>query len=137
MTIIKGKESMMEVFTKMSEGNPGAVTTMMEIWEKSPTIDPDNLLGGLGPILAFDTYGIYGTDIYILWNDQCDRNTRELLMLMRATQLGFFSEARLKQMAGDQSHTDVLTLEEMSKLNDKVMKEVPNFQPRGIKEVQL
>jgi len=134
MTIIKGDETMVEVFVKMSKGNPGAASALAEIWKEAPAIDPDNMLGGLGVILSFDTYGIYGTDIYILFNDQCYRDVRELLMLMRATQLGFFSETRLRQMAGDQMRSDVLTQEEMDELNDKVMAELPKFQPRMTEE---
>ena len=134
MTIITGSDSVMDVVVKMSKGNPGAAVTLAEILTMAPIIDPENMLGGLGTILFFDSCGIYGTDIYVLWNDQCDRNTRELIMLMRAVQFGYFSERKLQAIAGDQMRSNLLTQEEMDELNGKVMEFLPTFQPRVVEE---
>ena len=134
MSIIKGSDTVMDVFTKISKGNPGALSALMDIFKNAEAIDPQCFGGGLIPILNFDTYGIYGTDIYILYNDQCKRDVRELLMLMRATQLGFFSEVQLRAIAGDQMGRELLNQKEMDDLDAKVMQELPEFQPRNIEE---
>jgi hypothetical protein len=126
-TKINGKESLVEVFQILSEGNPGALKTLMEVYQKSSIIDPDNILGGLGILLQFDTYNIYGSSIYILWNDQCERNTYKLLLLLRATQLGEFSLTRLKQLADDQMRACIISDEEFNEMKKKVCEILPNF----------
>ena len=74
-----------------------------------------------------DTWEIYGSSIYILWNDRCDRDVRKLLMLIRATQLGFFSHTKLQQMAADQRRTINLTEEEFTELDKKVCEQLEDF----------
>lgn len=112
---------------KMSDGNPGAVSAMMDILEKHDAIDPDAAFGGLGAILALDTNEIYGSDIYILYSDKCGRDVRKMLMIMRATQLGFFSHEKLKEMAHDQMRSVNLTDEEWTELDKQVCERLENF----------
>jgi len=102
MSRIELTDSPMDALIKMAEGNPGAAVAMMDILKQHDEIDPQAMLGGLGTIMILDTWGIYGSSIYILYSDKCDRNVRQLLMLLRATQLGFFSHTKLQQMAEDQ-----------------------------------
>lgn len=129
-TRIKGNMSIMDTLVIMSEGNPGAVTCLADVMKETTAIDPQNLMGGLNVVLSLDTYGIYGSPIYILWADQCNRDTREFLMLMRATQLGFLSSHKLREISDDQTGRCRLTSEEMTALNDQVMIELEDFQPR-------
>jgi hypothetical protein len=118
------------VLMKMSEGNPGALTTMMQIMMEHDNIDPQAMMGGMGVILLFDTFQIYGSSIYILFNDQCNRDVRELLMLMRATQLGLFSSRNLKQIADDQMGKHLLSKEQMDELDKKVCEQLEQFTTR-------
>ncbi len=124
----------MSAMIKMADGNPGAVGALGDIMLKAPMIDPDSAFGNLGPLLSLDTYGIYGTEIYILWSDQCNRDTRELLMLLRACQLGIVSEAKLKAVAEDQTRQIKFTQEEMDDFNSQVMEKLDNFMPRAVQE---
>ena len=55
-------DSFLDMVMKMSEGNPGAVTALMELFTKYEAIDPESAFGGISPILSFDTHGIYGTE---------------------------------------------------------------------------
>ena len=95
-------DSAIDIVSKMSDGNPGAIHAMMEILKESPTIDPQGFMGGFGSLLGLDTHRIYGTDIYVLFNDKCDRDVRKMCILLRAVQLGFRSEHWLRSLAGDQ-----------------------------------
>ena len=73
-TRIELTDSLISVITKMAEGNPGAMTALIEIGEAAPKVDPQSSFAGMGPIgpaLSFDTHGIYGSDIYIIWSDKC------------------------------------------------------------------
>jgi hypothetical protein len=120
-------DTMMDVVMKMSDGNPGAVVAIMEIMQKHEEIDPQAAMGGLGAIMILDTWEIYGTDIYILFNDKCGRDVRTMLMLMRATQLGFFSHSRLQEMAADQMREVNITEDELAELDKKVCDQLKDF----------
>ena len=118
-------DSTMDVVVKMSEGNPGAMNVIMQML-KPNNIDPDNAMGGLGAILLMDTYGIYGTDIYILNNDICDRDLAKTLAVLRATQMGMFDSNILKDACHrqDRSGKQLVPVEE---LYLKVKERLPNF----------
>ncbi len=84
------------------------------------------MLGGLGAVLSLDSFGIYGSDIYILHNDICDRNLARMLAVLRATQLGMFDSNILKDACHrqDRSGKDIVPVEE---LYVNVKKRLPNF----------
>ena len=128
MSKIKLTDTSTVVIVKMAEGNPGAIVALMEIMKEHDAIDPQAAMGGLGAIMMLDTWGIYDSDIYILFNDKCKRNVRQMLMLMRATQLGLFSYNKLKKMASDQERQVNLTDEELQELDDKVCGQLDGFQ---------
>lgn len=124
------KDTSRDILVKMADGNPGAISAMMEMIKHGESIDPQGFMGGLGAILSLDTLGIYGTEIYILWNDQCHRDTRELLMLLRANQLGFVTDSEIKGVAEDQMRQVMFSQERMDELDKKVCERLTTFQPR-------
>lgn len=87
--------TMIDIIQIMSEGNPGAITVIMELIAETPAIDPDNLLGGIGNVLFLDTYGIYGSDIWVFYKDLCGQDIVNVITVLRAIQLGYFREERL------------------------------------------
>lgn len=123
---LKLEDDFLTIFTKMSEGNPGALTALMNVYKNCPTIDPDCLMGGVGPILQLDSIGIYGTNIYILWSDVCGRNDSTFIALLRACQLGFLEEKVLVDAASrqDRSGIGLINIDEMV---GKVKAELPKF----------
>jgi len=127
MCRIQLTDNTMDILIKMSDGNPGALTAMMEIIEKHESIDPQAMMGGLGAIMILDTWKIYGTDIYILYNDKCDKDVRKMLMIMRAVQLGFMPESKLVAMAKDQKREINLTDSELIDLDVKVCEQLESF----------
>lgn len=130
MTRITLKDTGRDVLVKMADGNPGGLSAMMEMLKHGESIDPQCFMGGMGAILSLDTLGVYGTEIYVLWNDQCKRNTRELLMLLRANQLGFISDSEIKAVAKDQMRQVVLSQGKMDELDKQVCERLTRFQPR-------
>ena len=127
MSRLELSDTGMDVIVKMADGNPGAITAMADIMANHEEIDPQAVMGGLGAIMILDTWEIYGTDIYVLWNDKCNRDVRQMLMLMRATQLGLFSHTKLQEMAGDQMRQVNLSDEEMAELDEKVCEQLEDF----------
>lgn len=94
-TLIELNDTFMDAIVKLSKGNPGAVTVLMQMTQHGPVIDPDCAFGPLGPLLALDTYSIYGSRIWMLYKDACNHSVTSTLALLRAVQFGFLPEHQL------------------------------------------
>lgn len=119
-------DSVMDIMMKMSDGNPGAIRVLMELFNKGAIIDPDDFLGGLGAILSLDTYGIYGSNIWILYKDICDEDIVKTLATLRAAQLGFFSIPELRSACSEDSY-EAKTPIPVDDLLVKVKERLPKF----------
>lgn len=80
---------------KLAEGNPGACTVCASILKEGEVIDPDGVFGGLGILLMLDTFGIYGSRIWMLHKDVCGQDLVNTLAVLRACQLGYISGKEL------------------------------------------
>lgn len=78
-TRLTGTDSIMDVAMKMSEGNPGALTVIMQLLQNPADI---------GFILACDSIGLYGSQLYMLWNDCCGRDMSRTKTVLKAWQRG-------------------------------------------------
>lgn len=126
MSRITLSDTGLSAIKKMCEGNPGAMKALMEILKFGAQIDPYSCMGGLGGIIALDTLEIYGTYIYVLWDEICDRNSSKMIALLRAHQFGYISDQLLRDACHreDGSGRDVIPVEE---LYSKVVKRLPDF----------
>jgi hypothetical protein len=124
---IQLEDSIQDIIVKMSDGNPGAVTTLIEVIKNGEKIDPQSAFAGVGSILLLDSFGIYGSSIYILYNDKCNKNIRKFIMLLRAVQLGFLRVDRLKKLAEDQTRQINLSDEEWGDIGIKVCEILEDF----------
>lgn len=80
--------NMVEVVVTMSEGDLRVAPICADALRHGKFIDPDNAFEGFGALLDLDTHGIYGSRIYMLWNDVCKRNLAHMLAVLRADQMG-------------------------------------------------
>ncbi len=121
---LKLEDTTLDIITKMSDGNPGAMNVIMQII--SSKVDGDSIFGGLGSILQLDSFGIYGSDIYVLNNDICGRDISRTIAVLRAVQLGFFDAATLADACSrqDRSGASMVPVEE---LYNKVKEQLPGF----------
>lgn len=78
-TRLNGSNGIMEIATKMSEGNPGALQAIMQ-FARNPI---DFML-----LLACDSIGLYGSQLYMLWNDCCGRDMRKVRTVLKAWERG-------------------------------------------------
>ena len=122
---IKLTDNTSDIIRKMSEGNPGAMAILMEMLRPN-NIDPNNALGGMSPILLLDSFGIYGSDIYVLHSDICNRNLVNTLAVLRSVQLGLFDGKILKDACHRQDYSgrELVPVEELLL---KVQKQLPLF----------
>lgn len=127
MSKLKLTDDPQTMLIKMTEGNPGAIVTLIEVMKVTPQIDPQSAFREVSAVFALDTLGIYGSDIYVLFNDKCNRDPRTFLMLLRANQLGFIPAAEIKNMAADQFREVNITTERLSELDKKVCDQLSQF----------
>jgi hypothetical protein len=123
-----------EIIIIMANGNPGAITFILKAMEIAKEIDPesawnfaeDNDFPAYGPLINADRCDIYGTDLYVLWNDICDRSIINSIALLRATQLGILDHNILKDACSRQDYSgkSLINVEDIYK---KVCEELPSF----------
>ncbi len=106
-------DTILEVVKKLAEGNPGAMTTL------AICIKEDEGQARVG-MLLLDSLEIYGSAIYVLFNDKCDRNAAKFLLLLKATYQGCFSPDQLQDLAADQMYKVNLPLSIWEQLAEAV-----------------
>ncbi len=110
-------DNFLDVILKLSEGNPGAVRVLSEVIEVGSEIDPMNALGPLGPMLSLDSYGIYGSKIWLLYEYVCKQDIVLFIGVLRAAQLGLISDGEVSR-AIDAGSLDVYQL--MRRLKERL-----------------
>ena len=88
-TRITANMDMKEMLMTMAEGNPGALTCMMSMLQTDPM--------ALLDILYFDSMGIYGSKIYMLWNDCCGRDMSKFKETIKYLRSGAVSEEKIHE----------------------------------------
>lgn len=120
-------DMMADVIMVVSGGSPEAMSVCIEILKNGDKIDPDLFAGGLGSLLMLDTLGIYGSRLYMLWNDVCKRSVGRMIAVLRANQLG--------QLAGVDSKTLNHAIDNcgvginLDAVVEAVKNRLPNFNP--------
>lgn len=66
---------------KICEGNPGAINACCCIVKAGAKVYP--YIDGWEYIMILDTLEIYGTDIYVLWSDICQRDTQKTIAILK------------------------------------------------------
>jgi hypothetical protein len=121
---IRLTDTVMDMFMKMSDGNPGALTVLMRSMKEGPAIDPQSALGEICVILSLDTHDIYGHEIWGFYKDVCGQDLVMMLALLRAVQLGFAAESEIKRAITDRGS---MTNERKAELLAKVKDRLPLF----------
>ena len=124
---IKLQDTTMDIVVKMSDGNPGAMNVLVSLLDPENTsIDPDNIMGALGPILHLDSFGIYGTDIYVLYSDICNQNIAKFIAVIRSAPIGLFSRDILKDACHRQDYSgrNMVPVDELYKKLKELLPEV-------------
>lgn len=67
--------------TKLCNGNPGAINACCHLIKDGAHVYP--YTDGCEYLITLDTLGIYGTDIYILWSDICQRDLAKMIAMLR------------------------------------------------------
>ena len=112
-----------DILIKMSEGNPGALMVCINLLKYGKEIDPEAALGGLANVFDLDTFGIYGSDIWVLAKDVCGGRLDNLVLLLRSHQLGI---TRKGEILSAISRTDEKAFDFVA-IAEKVKSELDSF----------
>lgn len=126
MNRIRLNDDIKTIVAKMSDCNIGAITAMTEIINSGDLIDPDDITGGVGKLLLLDTFEIYGTDIYVLYNDICNRDVAKTIAILRSAQVGLLDSAVLRDACSRQDYSGrkMIPVDELCK---KIKEKFPRF----------
>lgn len=76
---LKEEMSVKDILIERSEGNPGALTFLME------ELNLGDEMRFIVDVSFFDMYEIYGSKLYMFWNDACNRDldkVKETILLI-------------------------------------------------------
>lgn len=106
---IEPRDNKWDIVVKMCERNSGAMNVLNQLLFSNMPID------GLSLISTLDSLGIYGTDIYVLYNDICNSDIDKTVMVIRAVQLNLFDGNILKDAAHRQDYSgrDLVPVDEL------------------------
>lgn len=83
--------SMMDMMMVMSEGNPGAITVLMQMMQ-----DPRSILD----ILLLDSLDIRGSKIWMLYSDSCGKNVGKFNRTLMALRGGAYTQEEIQGNLG-------------------------------------
>lgn len=115
---IELSDSVWDIVRKMSDGNVGAMTVLLNLIEKGEQVDPADGLKGFGSIMQLDTRGIYGERLWKLFKDVCQENLGMVMVCTRAVQLGLISGQNLDDAIDGTCQLDTLDL--LFKVRDRL-----------------
>lgn len=125
---VKWGDSLKDVVVKLSEGNPDALNVLMMLIKESEKIDPDAAFGPFAQLFSLDSFGIYGSKIWILYKDICGENLVNMIAVMRSIQLGHQPYEMLERAFNgiEGNRLEAVTLN-VPAILEKVKSELPNF----------
>ena len=121
----------MDMILAMVDGNPGALNVCMQIIEEGTLIDPDNAFGFIGNVLLLDTFGIYGSDIWVFYKDICREEILNVFTYLRAIQLGITGLENLRLTIDAVRNFERPQGVDFTDLYNKVKEKLPNFNKEG------
>ena len=95
MSKIQLTDSTIEILDKMSEGNPGAISILTTLLFKETTHEMVDSVMHI--ILPLDTLGIYGSKLYMLWTDACDKNTDKVKKVIELWRIGKLTKEEIHE----------------------------------------
>jgi len=121
MSRIKLEMHINDALFAMSDGNPGAITVLMDSVKRNHEIDPQNAFGPWGLALNLDEFEIYGSRIWGLYKNLCGEDLPRTTAVVRAVQMGIISRETLDQAIDGKTTIDI------KEITDKVREELPDF----------
>lgn len=103
-------DTQISAVTKLCNGNPGAINACCLLIKEGAHIYP--YIDGYRYIMMLDSIGIYGTDIYVLWNDICQRGLAKMIAMLRIATRDPNKADLLRDACGRQDYSGRRVLQE-------------------------
>lgn len=94
-TILTLDDTTQGAIMKLAQGNPGALTVLMQVMQQAERIDPDSIGGPTMVLIRLDELGLHGPKIWMLYKDVCGQSVSRMMGALRAVQLGIISDSVL------------------------------------------
>lgn len=104
------KDNLTSAVTKLCEGNPGAVNACCQLIKEGGSVYPYG--NPYDYIIYLDQLGIYGTDIYVLWSDICQRDLEKMIAVLRIAMRDADKANLLRDACGRQDYSGRKLLQE-------------------------
>jgi hypothetical protein len=85
----------------LGKGNPGAITFAIELLKMAEDVD----FKYAAYLFLLEELNIVGPDLYVLWNDICERNMDNVSIIMNSTIYGFLDKDVLKDACSRQDYS--------------------------------
>ena len=113
----------LEAVDVLAAGNHGVTCICLDILQRTPQVDPDNVMGGFGVLLNLEAAGVWGLRIRRLY-DICGQDTGAVIAVMRALQLGVGGITRETLSRAIVNHSDSLDIDTVARA---IQRRLPNF----------
>ena len=125
---IEESSNILDALVAIAGGNPGAVTAIGNMIAINDKVDIASSFGIWGPVIMLDSFEIYESRVWLLFNDVAGRNPTKALTLLRATQMGI---VEIEQLNGWIDGSFKLTDEEFDTILAKLRVELPEWDTGG------
>jgi hypothetical protein len=115
-------DSALTSMIKFAGGNPGAISVLTKLVTTIDQIDPESPFGPFMPLILLDNLDIYEEKIWILYKDVCEEDIVDVVVVLRANQLGFISNQTISNVM--ETRGEVIDIED---LRAKVKSKLPRF----------
>ena len=95
MSKLQLTDSTIEILDKMSEGNPGAISILTTLLFKETAQEMVDSVMHI--ILPLDTLGVYGSKLYMLWTDACDKNEDKVKKVIELWRTGKLTKEEIHE----------------------------------------
>lgn len=87
MTRIQLTDTITESLAKMADGNPGAVTVLLQLMPME---------NGVMKVIHLDSIKIYGSDIWVLYKNCCGEDINKLVHVLNENRMGELETQTIK-----------------------------------------
>ena len=117
-----------DIIVALAEGNPGATTACVEMVKHQPVIDPQAF--PMASLFGADSLGLYGSELYMLWNDVCGRDVGKVVGVLRAWQLGILTDTQIRDAVSscrERTHDESTGGLDLDGMLASVSEQIPDF----------
>lgn len=90
---IKIGDSLKDIIYKISEGNPGVIAFILEL----SNLCDKKAINFVKLLMIIDSMELYGSSLYMLWNDSCGRDINKSIKIIQAFRVGIITKQHIKE----------------------------------------